>query len=205
MPIIYLFGPDGSGKTTIARGLAKELKSRGFKVTTSWMRGTHTLASLLAKFLSRFDIFKGPDNPYYEISIPKSVRRPWQLIEFISILPVLFAKFLIPSILGYTVVAERYLPDFIVWIALTTNDPQYINSFTAGFLLGISSRAKASMYVTAKQDELVRRRCNMGRKAFTKQLRLYDVIAKRLNAFRLDTTSRSVDESLKEVLAHFHT
>lgn len=200
MPIVCFFGPDGSGKTVIARGLAEELKSMGFKVTISWMRGTHTLASLLARFLSRFDAFRGPDNPYYGIRIPRNLRRLWQLIEFISILPVLFAKFLILSLLGYIVIAERYLPDFITWVALTTNDQYYMERVEAKFLLALSSKAEAKIYVTATLKELSKRRRETRTDFLVKQLKLYDRIASAIHAYRIDTTNRSVSESLKEVL-----
>jgi len=92
MTLIYFFGPDGSGKTTVAKALARELESHSFNVKISWMRGTHTLASLLARFLSKFTIFRGPDNPYYGISVPCGMRRLWQLLEFISVLPVLLFR-----------------------------------------------------------------------------------------------------------------
>jgi len=68
MPLICLFGSDGSGKTTLAKALARELEDHGFNVRISWMRGTHTLASPLARFLSRFTLFRESDNPYYGIS-----------------------------------------------------------------------------------------------------------------------------------------
>ncbi|MEM1674070.1 MAG: hypothetical protein QXI56_04240 [Candidatus Bathyarchaeia archaeon] len=39
MPIICFFGPDASGKTTLARELACKLSNEGHKVRLSWMRG----------------------------------------------------------------------------------------------------------------------------------------------------------------------
>lgn len=87
------------------------------------MRGTHTFASVLARVFSKFGIFRGSDNPYYMISVSKPLRRAWQLLEFVSVLPILFARFLLSSALGFIVIAERYLPDFIAWVATTTNDP----------------------------------------------------------------------------------
>jgi adenylylsulfate kinase-like enzyme len=35
MPIIYFFGPDCSGKTTIAMSLAEKLRSRSLKIKLS--------------------------------------------------------------------------------------------------------------------------------------------------------------------------
>ena len=155
MPIICFFGPDGSGKTTIAMSLAEKLRSRSLKVKLSWMRGTHTLASMLAKFLSKFVTFRGSDNPYYGISIPSHMKRLWQLVEFVSVLPVLLVRFMLPSLLGYTIIAERYIPDFLVWVVITTDDSSYLSSISARFLLALALRAKAKIYVKADLQKLI--------------------------------------------------
>jgi thymidylate kinase len=199
--LIALFGPDGSGKTTLAMALTRELKRKNFKPTIAWMRGTHTLASLLARFLSKFTIFKGPDNPYYGISIPSCMRRLWQLMEFISALPVLLFRFMLPSFLGYTVIAERYVPDFIAWVSITTRDENYLKRFEAKFMLALSVRADVKVYVTASEAELVKRRCGeVGLKFLAEQIRLYNVLARLIGSYRVDTTGRDVDSSLREVL-----
>jgi len=199
MPIICFFGPDGSGKTTIATSLAEKL--RRLKIKRSWMRGTHTLASMLARFLSKFATFKGPNNPYYGISIPSRMKRLWQLIEFISVLPILLVRFMLPSLLGYIVIAERYIPDFLVWVVITTDDPSYLSSISARFLLALALRAKAKIYVKAKLQKLIERRMDMDPSFIMKQLILYEKLAESMNSLILDTTNRSVDESMNSLLA----
>jgi len=201
MPIIYFFGPDGSGKTTIAMSLAEKLRSRSLKVKLSWMRGTHTLASMLAKFLSKFVTFRGSDNPYYGISIPSHMKRMWQLIEFMSVLPILLTRFMLPSFLGYTVIAERYIPDFLVWVVITTDDSSYLSSISARFLLALALRAKAKIYVKADLQKLIERRMDMDSSFIMKQLILYEKLAEGMNSLTLDTTNKSVDESMNSLLA----
>jgi thymidylate kinase len=202
MPIISFFGPDGSGKTTLARALMRELKHRGLMPLTSWMRGTHTLASIIAKILAKFSGFRGQDNPYYGVSIPNSMRRLWQLLEFVSVLPVLLVKFILPSILGYTVIAERYVPDFLAWVSTTTRDENYLERLEARFMLALSAKANVRIYVTASEAELIKRRGGeVGQKFLSRQLKLYDRLAKLVKAYKIDTTGRSVEETLDSLLS----
>jgi len=201
MPLICFFGPDGSGKTTLAKALARELEGRSFNVRISWMRGTHTLASMLAKFLFKFATFRGLDNPYYGISIPSHMKKLWQLIEFVSALPILLTRFMLPSLLGYTVIAERYIPDFLVWVVITTDDPSCLSSISARFLLALALRAKAKIYVKADLQKLIERRMDMDPSFIMKQLILYEKLAEGLNSLTLDTTNKSVEESMNSLLA----
>ena len=198
MPLICLFGPDGSGKTTIASILAILLSRYGFNVRVSWMRGTHLFASILARFLSNFQLFRGYDNPYYGLTIPKRFRVFWQLVESISVIPILLVKFIIPQLLGYIIICDRFIPDFLVWVALTTRDLKFLNSFTAKFMFKLLFKVEVKIYITASLSTLVRR---SGEKYsyLSRQLKLYDRIVKAIRAYKVDTTNRSIRDTINYI------
>lgn len=198
MVILYFFGPDGAGKSTLTKAMAKTLYVRGYKVKTSWMRGSHTFASITAKMLSKFDFFKGSQNPYFNIRIPPKMKRFWQFLEFLSAIPVILYRFVIPSFLGYYVIADRYTSDLSVWLCLTTNDYGFLNTFESKVLVTLSSKASSKFYVTATIDDLTQRTDKLW---FVKeQLGLYSKISKMLEANIINTSILSKKDSFEEAL-----
>ena len=203
MVIMYFFGPDSTGKSTLIKTLAERAHKRGYKIKLSWMRGSHTFTFLTAKILSRFAFFKGPENPYYNIRIPKNLKRLWQFLEFLGALPVIIGDFLIPSLKGHWILADRYTLDLAVWIRLTTRDHSFFKKFEAKVLIALAKKTSAKFYVTANLEELKRRSEKLW---FPKeQLRLYGKLAETVDAHIIDTTNKSVEESLQEVLTALGT
>jgi signal recognition particle receptor subunit beta len=106
--------------------------------------------------------------------------------------------------MGYVVVAERYLPDFLVWVSLTTRDANYLRRLEAKFMLALSMKVNVRVYVTASEAELAKRRSGeVDREFLSRQLKLYDKMAKLVGAYKIDTTGRSVEETLNELLSHW--
>ena len=56
---VVFCGPDDSGKSTVSRALYVYLRLKGFDTCLHWVRGSHLLASILLRFLSRFSEFRG--------------------------------------------------------------------------------------------------------------------------------------------------
>ena len=201
MPLVCLFGPDGSGKSTLAKALAYFLKRKGLRVMISWMRGTHTLASILARLLSKFRTFQGPCNPYYHICIPPNLKTLWVWIEFYSMLPILFLRFVLPRALGYLVVAERGLIDFLVWITLTTHQPRVLTSIIGRFTMALTRKITTNIYIRADLKTLQKRRqTSPETPSLSIQLKIYDAIAKAYRIPIVDTSNNSIVESIKQIL-----
>jgi len=196
--MVVFFGTDGVGKSTLARMLAESFSSNGENVKLGWMRGTHTLASIVARSLSNFTTFKGQHNPYYSIDIPRRLTRVWQLIEFGSALPILISGFMLPKVFGAKIVAERFTIDLLAWISDTTDDQSYLEKLEARFLLALASRADVKVHVTASIEELSKRR-PLDEDFIRRQLRTYRFLSSMIGAYSLDTTGKSIDESFKEL------
>jgi thymidylate kinase len=196
--IVYFLGPDGAGKTTLANSLAQEIHNKNHKVRLSWMRGSHTVASLLAKILSRSDFFRGLDNLYYNINMPMKLKRIWQFLEFISALPVIIGRFLIMSFMGYWIIADRYTLDLVVWTCLTTRDLAFLGSPEAKVLIALAKKTTVKFYVKADPETLRNRTEELPYPE--EQICLYDALAQTVEAKMIDTTHISADRALQEVL-----
>ena len=193
---IVLSGADGSGKTTISRLLALYLSRHG-STCVHWLRGTHLLTSILARFLSCFPVFRGSCNPYYRICVPERLRDIWSFLEFISLFPHVLARSLLRGLCRF-LLCDRGLLDFIVWIIATLGYPAFLDTIYGRFLLRLASR-EGPIYLYADLEVLARR-ADVLRSFIAKELAIYNVLAKYVTRCRINTgtcllyTSDAADE-----------
>lgn len=125
------------------------------------------------------------------------MRKIWQLIEFLSILPHLL-KIKITS-LRKTVVCERFLPDFAVWVSLLTKDPNYFNEHQYRILKKLFKDIDISIYyLNASLDEL-ERRSNEDREFLSDQQKRYRKALEGFNYKEIDTTDKEAREVAKKI------
>ncbi|MFQ5888111.1 MAG: hypothetical protein ACE5HY_05390, partial [Candidatus Hydrothermarchaeales archaeon] len=117
---MIFFGADGTGKSTQAEILLKEFKGRGVKSRKAWIRARHSLAYIISQILLKLgykSILVAGESSNDKILDPRLLPAKWlwSLIEFISVIPWMITRVYIPSLLGYHIVAERYVIDTIVY------------------------------------------------------------------------------------------
>jgi hypothetical protein len=193
---VVLSGADGSGKTTATRFLALYFLRFG-SACVHWFRGSHLLVSVLARFLHRFRSFRGSCNPYYSICVPKKLRSAWVFLEFVSILPHLFARFLLKKVCR-VIVCDRGLIDFIVWLVVTLDAPWILRSVIGRLLLGLVSRENI-VYLYADINTLARR-ADVSREFIAKELAIYGVFANYYARCFIDTGRNKPVRVVTEVI-----
>ncbi len=201
---IAFYGPDGSGKTTLAKMLREYMGRRGYNVYIYWIRGVHTLALIIALILSKFPNMRGRDIP--QLGLRVTNRLFWCLIESISIIPIIIKYYLRGR--GYEIIiSERSFPDVIAWF-LTHYRNIGICRLAMKYLLSLTlKRYKVLFYIRADKKTILRRRRfeNLPENFLDKQLIIYDKIYESLREIRdrvylVDTTKKSPTQSLLEIL-----
>jgi thymidylate kinase len=192
---IIFFGPDGSGKTTQADLLVKELRRNGVRTRKLWLRSLHTLAFIISKIAMHALSLENVYQFRARYSHRRFFRGIWHSIEFSSILPLILFRFRLPIMQGYTIVAERYVIDWIVSLSYVSHNEKLVDSPIAKTALKFIPKNSVLIYIDATYDTIVsrgRREDSLDYIEF--QRRLYKKIADRLGAVIIDTSDKSVQE-----------
>lgn len=191
---VIFFGADGVGKTTHATRLSEQYAREGYRVKRCWLRSMHSLSYLVSKILLKlgypFTVRQG------DIEVLDSRRltdkRLWSLLEFASVLPWVLTRMNLPLLLGYVVIAERYVVDTAVY------NRYYIGeAFTRyeRILLRMMPRQATLIHLDADADELKRRRRQDWPEDFIKfQLQQYRDMASELGALSINTSDKTKEE-----------
>jgi GTPase SAR1 family protein len=198
--IIIFFGADGVGKTTQVRFLINSLKFRKYKVKRCWVRARHSLSYVLSLFLLRlgypYFIYQGDIKLLDARTLPE--KKLWCLIEFLSILPLVIIRFVIPYHLGFIIVAERFVIDTIAYnqFFIGDNFKRY-----SKILLRFIPRDSMLIHLDSEFPELASRREEDWPEEFIKyQLVNYRKMAQKLDAEKINTSKRSILETRERIL-----
>jgi len=206
---IAFFGPDGSGKTTQAQLLYNYLRAHGKKVKIAWIRSPHTLAFLLSCFLIKLGFCRIVENPFGKkkefpsVHTNRLLRLFWSLLEFVSVIPLILIRVYVPLLLGYTVIAERYLADTIVNISYYTKDLDFVRSSTAKILLGFIPKNARLIHIDADYPTLLKRR-GVYVEAFDFiqfQRKGYDIINNLIHTTSINTSNINIEQTFKQMLS----
>ncbi|GAH62507.1 unnamed protein product, partial [marine sediment metagenome] len=133
-------------------------------------------------------------------------KRLWCAIEVASVLPLILFRVYIPLLLGYTLVAERYVIDSIVTIAYFINDFGFLTSLGARLLLQFIPKDAVFIHLDSDYKTLMKRRgrnvevknfIDFQRVAYEKMEKLVNVISINTSILDIRQTSEKIMQALE--------
>lgn len=206
--LIAFFGPDGTGKSTHVELLVNFFRLHKVKVRRVWIRSPHTLAYFLSRFLVKSGHYRIVLNPFgKKMKIPavftgRWFRLFWSLIELASVIPLILFLVYVPLLLGYMVVAERYVVDTVVTIAYFFNDFNFLQSRTAKILLRFVPKNTVFIHLDSDYLTIVKRRSHIVEPYdFIEFQRVaYGMIGTSVGAKFIDTSDTSIKQTSSRIM-----
>lgn len=176
--------------------MIETLVRRGDKVRRAWIRGRHLFAFVISQVLLKLGYTAtiaqagAPGGKILDSSrLPE--KRLWSLVEFLSVAPLALVRVYIPLLLGYRVVAERYVIDSVVYNSYFLG--RYFDRY-ARLLLRMIPKGALLIHLDATRDDVLsRRKGDILSEGFVEyQLRQYRALSSKLNALSIDSSSEGI-------------
>ena len=207
MKNIMLSGPDGTGKSTIASAVIKELSNENIVLVHVWLRFNHYLARVV-NFLGRvsgksyYETYSWGKSGYHDYKGP---------IGFFYILAVyadhlFFDIFLRNRYLKSKKIylIDRFIIDIIADLIVDTNRPNMILFLFTPLLKKELKLANTFILKCKKEIVIERRKDIIDDKKYDAKVSAYNLIASRFNIIILDSGELSVNGSVHKIIKNLN-
>jgi len=205
--IVILSGIDGSGKSTISRKLSKDLiRDFNLETRTVWVKSLHTLAYLIYTLFRKTWGTEYIINPsgkiteHYTTKWMKKLSPLWGFIEFLSVLPWILIT-LLYKLLGFTVICDRFIMDFLATVSLRVNNPLWPWKSIWGKTLKTLQRKFLTFHLKVTSKTALQRRPNIeyNLNEFKLLTALYKVLAHDINAKEILNEKTPIPNIIKHI------
>ena len=206
--VYAMIGPDGAGKTTIARVIARRLQDRGIRTRISWMRSPRISTLAVLGILRLSNIAKtvrmgDHDDVHTDVKGHPFLLHLFAWSVTFDYFLGYFGKVSVPKrLLRRTILCDRFVWDALVDLGLASGLDEGFLDLPQGRILLKLARAHRSVLVSTTPEELVRRRPILSLDPrLARRLRLYHVFAERFGFGEVDSGTASEEQSVAQVMA----
>lgn len=127
---ICLLGVDGVGKTLHARELKESLSQSGLRTKYVWLRFVHITTLFLLGYcrvagLTIYQDINGISVGKHCFYKSKLVTYIYPRLLYIDLLPAYLSKIIIPRLMGWTIICDRFVFDTIIDLMIDLNDDHF--------------------------------------------------------------------------------
>jgi hypothetical protein len=184
-PVIYLFGVDGTGKSTLGRELTKALEQRGVTCHYRWLRFNQYLSkpvNLLGRLTGHSFYRLYPDGTrlgYHHYHKSPFLAWAFILTTLVDTWLATFFKLRAPlRLTGSTAVVDRFVFDTLVDLTVDTGKPGLVTGWVGKFLWRLLPAEAFTVYLRVPKEVILLRRPDaLWDEDFDQKSALYQVVA----------------------------
>jgi len=208
--IICISGPDGTGKTTQAKLLEKNLKNEGIKCKYLWLRFYHFFSLpllLIARLMGYSEMITYKANikiGYHYFYKSKLLSKVYPIVLYIDTLLFMVLKvYVYVYIFKTVVICDRFIYDTIMDIITSTQNEKFIYSNMGKYYINlIPHNALTFILITDKKTIISRRSGIVYDKNIENKIDEYKYISNLLYVKKLDSSKNKneIHDEIKKLI-----